>query len=359
MVLVRLYISRVASIYSTRFRLRRGFPRQTSPPPFFMDMRRHLFYRLKYCSESVSVKKILHSSFFLAFGNGPDLLRSLDCLTTSSISARWPNTYDDLSIDMVEIFERLTEILSRNRPVELPFDPDSNHRILVPRISACLDTAYCNGSLVLVESLIDPGLAVFVDGWVTSHLKLAFSPPDGLLYPPDLSHFGSSFEIVVYQQFNRLMAIALGSSTLFDGLSSSAFQQSVDAISAILRHILGVVENLYLYLRSNCQRDNPEKFCGIYSHRFFAANAFLVCTDLFAGFTRAWKYVSTICRCASRIWRHCEETISFILTLREWCTGERPSNFIHDCFNRFGRIGEEMEHGADGQAIVARLLGLV
>jgi hypothetical protein len=123
-----------------------GLSKAHFPHAFFMDIKRHLFTRLKYCSEPVQVKKRLQSSFFLAFGNGPDFLPALSCLTTSSVPTRRPYTYDNLNIDMVEIFERLADMLSAKRPVQLPFDSDSSDRNLVQRISAYLDATYCNGT---------------------------------------------------------------------------------------------------------------------------------------------------------------------------------------------------------------------
>jgi hypothetical protein len=77
--------------------------------------------------------------------------------------------------------------------------------------------------------------------------------------------------------------------------------------------------------------------------------------DVVVSFARAWAYVSRMCETAREIWRDCEETFSFMLRLRQRCTGEPRSNYIHNCFNRLERIGEEIRSGPGGEGIRARL----
>jgi hypothetical protein len=81
------------------------------------------------------------------------------------------------------------------------------------------------------------------------------------------------------------------------------------------------------------------------------ANDISVGPDLVADFGQVRVYVLQICWEAHIIWAHCEETISFIFELRESCTGEPRSNYIHDCFNRLKRISAELMNGPDGEGI--------
>jgi hypothetical protein len=225
-------------------------------------MKEILFTRVKNYPKWGAKRTTLVSTFFRAFSSGPDLSLTPNCLNASSFSAPDLKTAVDLDIVWLEVFYRLRDILeaNANRPVQHSFDPDSNDGLTVRQIAAYLDTTHGNGRPTLVQSLIDPGLTVFADGWVTSHLKLSFSSPIIVAYP----YIRRSFAKIVYLQFIRLVASALGSSSLFNGLCSSAFQQSVDALSTCLRHVLGVVENMYLYLRSNFHQYKPESFHGMY-----------------------------------------------------------------------------------------------